>query len=483
MKLIIRLAPEISVKSRPVRSRLISLLRQNIRNVLSRHGLEASVSAQWDKIEVSSAGNGTDLIGELGRIPGIHSFLEADEFPWGSLDDLYQGMAERFGHRLAGKTFAFRVKRRGVNSFTSLEAERELGGRLQENFPNAGVNLSHPDITVRVEVEPGRAFAIMETHLGLGGFPVGSQGEILCLISGGFDSAVAAFHALRRGCRVNFVFFSMGGVAHEIGVMEECHYLWERYASSHRVRFVTVPFEEAMGQILERVHHGVRGVVLKRLLVRVASMIGLRLRCEALVTGESLGQVSSQTLRNLSHIDSASELMVMRPLICLDKQQIVDEAVRLGTASFSERMPEYCGVVSDHPNVCPGRDFVETEEAKLDPDLVGRAVHAARALDIRETPAFVEGLKAEVETVSALHPGEVVIDVRVPDEESRDPLADPGHEILKIPFYRLGREFGKLRRDRVYALYCAQGVMSETMAMQLKGEGHHNIKVYRPAQD
>lgn len=490
MKFILRLFPEISIKSKPVRNRLIYLLQQNIKNVAVHRGIKVYIISQWDKIIVRFGAEG-DMdpalrevaVRELSRIPGIHSFMEVQEFPFENFDDIFAHCRDIFGPQIEGKTFALRVKRRGKHEFTSQQAERIIGGMLKAHYPNKGVNLTSPDVTLNLEIDSNKAFIITGHYPGLGGFPVGSQGEVLSLISGGFDSGVSTYQAIRRGCRVSYLFFNMGGTAHEIGVKQEAYFIWDRFASSHRVRFVTVPFETVVGQILERTHHGVRGVILKRMMMRVGAQVAKRLKCEALVTGESVGQVSSQTLINLGHIDSVTPTLILRPLVMTDKQDIIDQAHKIGTAGFAETMPEYCGVISDHPNVCPSREFVEEEEAKLDADLVEKTAEAVRIISIRDIPEDTSRLETEVETETELKPGEVVIDVRAPDDAAKAPLSVPEHEVMAIPFYRIAQDFEQLDKLKTYALYCDQGVMSLMQARQLKENGNHNVKVWRPADD
>ncbi|VFS52266.1 tRNA sulfurtransferase [Budvicia aquatica] len=129
---------------------------------------------------------------------------------------------------------------------------------------------------------------------------------------------------MRRGCRVHYCFFNLGGAAHEIGVKQVAHYLWSRFGSSHKVRFISIDFAPVVGEILENVDDGQMGVVLKRMMVRAASAMAERYGVQAIVTGEALGQVSSQTLTNLRLIDNASDTLVLRPLISHDKEHIID---------------------------------------------------------------------------------------------------------------------------------------------------------------
>lgn len=484
MKFIIRLFPEISIKSKPVRNRLIRQVRQNLVNVCKHHGISVNAYAQWDKVVAIFDETITKdrAITELSRIPGIHSFMEVNEYPFTTLDSLFDEIKDVVGPSIENKTFAVRVKRKGQHEFNSQMAERVIGGKFKASFPNKGVCLDNPEVLIHIEIENQTAYLSGEKHLGIGGYPVGSQGEVFSLISGGFDSGVSTYDVLHRGCRVNYLFFNMGGTAHEIGVKQESYFLWDRFASSHRVRFVTIPFEPIVGQILERTHHGVRGVILKRMMMRVGSLVAKKFDAEALVTGESLGQVSSQTLRNLTHIDNVCDVLLLRPLVTADKQEIIDKSREIGTIGFAESMPEYCGVISDHPNVCPSASFVEEEEAKMDSDLVQKAFESMKVVDINDIPKDTTKLKTEVETVSELLSNEVVLDVRAPDDVEKAPLTVEGHEVITMPFYKTASDFHNLDQIKTYALYCDQGVMSLMQAKQLKEKGYHNVKVYRPAK-
>lgn len=484
MKFIIRLFPEISIKSKPVRNRLIRQVRQNLVNVCKHHGISVNAYAQWDKVVAIFDETITKdrAITELSRIPGIHSFMEVNEYPFTTLDSLFDEIKDVVGPSIENKTFAVRVKRKGQHEFNSQMAERVIGGKFKASFPNKGVCLDNPEVLIHIEIENQTAYLSGEKHLGIGGYPVGSQGEVFSLISGGFDSGVSTYDVLHRGCRVNYLFFNMGGTAHEIGVKQESYFLWDRFASSHSVRFVTIPFEPIVGQILERTHHGVRGVILKRMMMRVGSLVAKKFDAEALVTGESLGQVSSQTLRNLTHIDNVCDVLLLRPLVTADKQDIIDKSREIGTIGFAESMPEYCGVISDHPNVCPSASFVEEEEAKMDSDLVQKAFESMKVVDINDIPKDTTKLKTEVETVSELLSNEVVLDVRAPDDVEKAPLTVEGHEVITMPFYKTASDFHTLDQIKTYALYCDQGVMSLMQAKQLKEKGYHNVKVYRPSK-
>lgn len=151
------------------------------------------------------------------------------------------------------------------------------------------MQLKNPDITVKIEIEHDKMLFIKVRHDGMDEFPMSTQEDVLSLISGEFDSGVASYEFIRRGSRVHYLFFNMGGRTHEIGTKQMAYELWERYSSSHKVRFTTVDFEPVVGEILTKIDDGQMGVVLKRMMMRVASVIAQKNRIEAVVTGEALG--------------------------------------------------------------------------------------------------------------------------------------------------------------------------------------------------
>ncbi|WP_094751864.1 tRNA uracil 4-sulfurtransferase ThiI [Psychromonas sp. CD1] len=484
MKFIVKFFPEIMMKSKPVRKRFSKMLQGNIRNVLCNVDVDVKVILEWDKIivrtENESAQNKENIIFRLASTPGIAHFLEVRETQFTELHDAYEQTKEHLGDSLTGKTFCVRVKRVGKHDFSSIEAERYIGGGLNQFTDAAGVKLKNPDITVRLEINNDKLFFIDKRHPGLGGFPLGTQESVLSLISGGFDSGVSSYQFIKRGSRVHYCFFNLGGAAHEIGVKQVAYRLWERFGSSHKVKFISIPFEPVVAEILEKVDNGQMGVVLKRMMMRAGTLVAERLNIESLVTGEALGQVSSQTLRNLSVIDKVTDMLILRPLIVTDKQDIIDCARLIGTAEISETIPEYCGVISQRPTVKAVMSKIEKEEAKFDLSLIQAVVEKAKVIDIRDIAKAAHKDVVEVESVSAFNTNEVIIDIRSAEEQEMAPLSIKDVHIEYLPFFKLASQFGELAQDKTYLLYCDRGVMSQLQALYLKEAGFDNVKVYRP---
>ncbi|MDP2574073.1 tRNA uracil 4-sulfurtransferase ThiI [Vibrio penaeicida] len=482
MKFIVKPHPEIFVKSDSVRKRFTRILECNIRIVIQRHTENVAVFNRRDHIEVKANSDEyyEKVLAILTQTPGIHHVLEVLQSDFEDMHDIYEQVLELNRDKLEGKTFAVRAKRRGKHDFTSIELERYVGGGLNQAIESARVKLSKPDVTVNIEVANENLYQVLARHKGLGGFPLGTQEDVLSLISGGFDSGVSSYLHIKRGSKTHYCFFNLGGPAHEIGVKQVAHYLWEKYGSSAKVKFISVDFEPVVAEILEKVDDGQMGVVLKRMFMRAGGMIADKFGIQALVTGEALGQVSSQTLTNLRHIDIVTDTLILRPLINWDKEDIINLARDIGTEDFAKTMPEYCGVISKKPTVKAIKEKLETEEEKFDFSILEKVVYDSRVMDIRDIAKESLEQAPEVEQVEAVEQDAVVLDIRSAEEEDENPLEIEGVEVVHIPFFKLSTKFGDLDHTKSYLLYCDRGVMSRLQALYLKEQGYQNVKVYRP---
>ncbi|MDQ6569371.1 MAG: THUMP domain-containing protein, partial [Haemophilus parahaemolyticus] len=233
MKFIIKLFPEIMVKSDSVRKRFIKILTSNIRNVLLRETENVAVIRNWDFIEVRAkvVEEAPMVLDLLKRTPGIHHILEVEEYPFKTMHDIFEQTLAQVREELEGKTFCVRVRRKGKHEFRSLDVERYVGGGLNQRIETASVKLTKPDVTVRIDIDNDKMLLVKARHEGLGGYPIGTQEDVLSLISGGFDSGVSSYMLIRRGSRVHYCFFSLGGAAHEIGVKQMAYHIWSRYST------------------------------------------------------------------------------------------------------------------------------------------------------------------------------------------------------------------------------------------------------------
>jgi len=287
---------------------------------------------------------------------------------------------------LAVKTFKCEA-RRSDKSFPlgSPEICALAGERILDAFPHLTVDVRQPDMTVYIEVRDQYAFLHADQARGAGGLPAGSAGDAVILISGGIDSPVAAWMMARRGLRLTAVHFASPPYTSP-RAEEKVRRLLEVVASyAGRLRLFIVPFTEIQEQIKERCPDDLSTLLMRRIMMRVAEQIARQERCGALITGESLGQVASQTLQALACTDAVTSLPVFRPLIGTDKEETVALARKIGTFETSILPYEDCCTVftPKHPRTKPKAAMLEQAEALLDLDtLMADALEGVRTITI-----------------------------------------------------------------------------------------------------
>jgi len=337
---------EIAVKGFRARSRMERLLIAALKESLSRSGVEFSgVSVLPGRVIVEGPSDEERAAEAAARVFGVKSVSPAYRITFTSLEDLVEKAASFFEGRVKGRVFRVRARRSGVEAFTSKDVERELGAELLKRGA-AGVDLENPEYTAYVEVRGSTAFLYDTVTPGPGGLPLGSEEPVLVLFSGGFDSGVAAWRVMRRGSPAHLVYYDYGvPEALEVAV-EAAKTLADNWAFGHDMRMYIVNFRPAVLVASGTVAPSYRTLVLRRLMLEHASKLAEKIGAEALVTGESIGQVASQTVRNMRLISGGLDLPVVRPLAGHDKDEIVEESRRIGLYEISSRQVEVCGVDS-----------------------------------------------------------------------------------------------------------------------------------------
>ena len=249
---------------------------------------------------------------------------------------------------------------------TSPQIEREVGGRIKE-ARGWTVDLDDPAFTIHVETLTGEAFYSFSREPGPGGLPVGSSGRVVCLLSGGIDSPVAAWRMMRRGCRVVFVHFHSYPILSRASQEKAQQLARMLTAFQFRTKLYLVPFGEIQQRVVLAVAPPLRVVVYRRLMMRIAEQIARANRARALVTGEVVGQVASQTLENMATIGRVVSLPVLRPLVGMDKEEIIAAAQGLGTFPISIVPDQDCCTLFTprHPATKARPEDVERAETEL----------------------------------------------------------------------------------------------------------------------
>jgi tRNA uracil 4-sulfurtransferase len=280
------------------------------------------------------------VVSRIRSVFGVANFSPVERTPR-DIDAIQSRILES----LNGISFSsFRIEtQRGDKNFllTSPEINRQLGAAVKERS-GARVDLSNPELTVTVEILPRDAFFGFAKIPGAGGLPVGASGRVVALISGGIDSPVAAYRMMQRGCRLIFVHFHSVPYLDKTSQEKARQLVTMLTRHQFNSRLYLVPFGEIQRQIVAAVARPLRVVLYRRMMVRIAEALAHNEKAKALVTGESLAQVASQTLDNMTVIQEAARLPILRPLVGMDKQEIIDQARRIGTFDISSIPDQDC---------------------------------------------------------------------------------------------------------------------------------------------
>ena len=281
----------------------------------------------------------------LSRVCGIANFSLANSVPLDLSNPNFEALSAAVIEELKTTSFStFRVTAKRADKrlpLTSMDAERLVGATIHEQMGKA-VSLKDPDITVYLEMLSRDVYFSIKKIAGPGGMPVGVSGTVACLISGGIDSPVAAYRMIKRGCRAFFVHFSGRPLVSRASEEKVRDLVQSLTAYQYESRLVVIPFGEIQREIVLNTPAPFRVVLYRRMMLRIAEELARQERCWGLVTGDSLGQVASQTPENLSVVGEATQLPMLRPLIGMDKLEITDEAKRIGTYETSIEPDEDC---------------------------------------------------------------------------------------------------------------------------------------------
>lgn len=335
-------------------------------------------------IQLGAGANVDEALGRLRRVLGVAFYAVAR--PVERDFDAICAAAWREIEPLPFATFAVRAKRSDkAFPMPAMEIERRVGSYLMLKLVEAGravrVKLDAPDVTCRVEITPGPALVYARRIPGCGGLPANTGGRMLCMLSGGFDSAVAAYKMMKRGAHVTFAHFYSGGATAGEASAPVARELVKRLAPYQlSAKLHLIPFEPIQREIVRYAPEQYRILLYRRMMLRIAERLAQRDRARAIITGDSLGQVASQTLQNMVAVGAASRMQIFRPLAGDDKQEIIELARQIGTYEISsEPFHDCCPVfLPKVPALFADARALEAAEAGLDAGaLVQQGVRAA----------------------------------------------------------------------------------------------------------
>lgn len=347
---------EVFLKSEPVRRRWEQTLIRNIKMVLPAAEPLRERGRIWLAGEVDP--------GVLKNVFGIVSFSLCDVVPLEDLPAGLIGFCERRGIPEAA-TFALRVRRVGKHSFTSRDLAEQLGDLIRAEYPHLSVDLENPDREIFVEVRDGTCYLFDQKIPAVGGLPLGVEGTLVALVSGGIDSPVAAYLMMKRGCRIVPLYIGLEGYLDETNLARTKATVeaLRRYQPDIELLAIEDGYlARARGMLEERGEERYTCLLCKRRMYRIAAEVARQVGAKGFVTGESMGQVASQTLDNLMVLTDAATIPVYRPLIAFDKEDVVRLARGIGTFDASITPACGCGAVPARPSTAARIETVRALE-------------------------------------------------------------------------------------------------------------------------
>lgn len=328
------------------------------------------------------------VISKLQEVFGLHAFTVAQKVK----PDLeaIQEAAKQLLERSSASGGTFKVEAKRANKrfpIQSQEINRQLGTYLLKNCPQWKVDVHHPDVTVKVEVRIQAAYVYGNNIMGPGGLPVGSSGKALLLLSGGIDSPVAGYMAMKRGVEIEAIHFHSYPYTSERAKQKvlDLAKILSKFGTSIRVH--VVPFTEIQTEIHRHCYDSYSVTIMRRMMLRISEAIAQKRKALALVTGESLGQVASQTIESMNTINAVTSYPILRPLVAMDKTEIIDISRRIGTYETSILPYEDCCTVflPKNPKTRPAIEKCEKQERRFDwQKLVAEAVENTETIICKE---------------------------------------------------------------------------------------------------
>ena len=353
------------------RSLYFKALIKHVRETLWHyHGKDFSCKKEGNRILVTTKSSfKNDIYLALKRVPGIHSFFFAKVLPV-EYDCIYPAVKELVSS-LQEMPNNFKVKT--VRSFkrfpkNSQEVSREVGERVLSDFPSLKAKMKNPELSIQINITEENIFVSVEKYFGMGGQPYGTTGHLITLLSGGFDSPVASYLMSKRGCSQTFIFFySYPFVSEDVkDKILDLSSLLGRF--QRETKLYVVPFGDMQKKISKSCRDEYRTLLFRKHMIECAELLAKKLNAEALCTGDSLAQVSSQTMGNISLIDSSSKLSIFRPLLGFNKSETISIANKIDTYSISERPhDDACSLFAPkHPIIKPDKKYWEDYEESVD---------------------------------------------------------------------------------------------------------------------
>lgn len=467
---LLRFSGDLTTKADATRRRMTSRLIKNLRASIKASGRRARVLRDRNRIfvelENGPGPSDEEIVSRLARVFGVESVSLTHVEAWSSLEDVVRA-GQIFGAPyVRDRRYAIRARRVGDRNEVPLRSpdiERDLGEALRPIA--ARVDLTNPEATIFVEVDSTHAYYFVATERGAGGLPLGTEGRAVSLLSGGFDSPVASWRLLRRGVALDYVFCNLGGRTHQLETLTIAKRLADLWQCGTRPRFHAIDFDAVSREIQDKVTMRYWQIILKRMMMRSAEAVAARYDAAAIVTGEALGQVSSQTLQNLSVISEGAKLPILRPLVGNNKNEIIAESKIVGTHDLSAKVGEYCAIVPSRPATSARLADILEEESKFDLAVLQEALESRSEFVLADLD--LDAWDAEDLVAKEISADDTVIDLR--SKNGFDVWHYP--DALFLDFPNALRAYASFNSEQSYVLYCEFGLKSAHLADLMRKAG------------
>lgn len=380
-KIIIIKYGELSTKKDNI-NYFLSCLKDNIINSVGKYNIKFDRGRMFIQTDNS---NYDEIVSKLQNVFGIHEINLGYKIDSNDINDIENNLINLLKDK-SFKTFKVETKRSYKNySMNSMEISRYLGGVVLKNFNDIKVDVHNPELLINIEVRSDNAYIYFDKIAGIGGYPVGSLGKGMFMLSGGIDSPVSGYLALKRGVRIEGIYFESPPHTSEAAknkVLELTRILtkYSGYVKLHIVNFTNI-----QESIYKNIPHEYLITIMRRMMYRISERIAKRSNAKVIINGESIGQVASQTLTSMLAINSVINMPVIRPVACLDKLEIIDIAKKIGTYETSILPYEDCCTifVPEHPVINPTIEKCIEYEKLIDVDgLINEAVNNVEVIKV-----------------------------------------------------------------------------------------------------
>jgi len=451
---------ELGLKGPRARNAMEQTLVRNILEGLRKKDQNGVIKRDKGRIYLSSYSRDDIISHVLERTMGVKTFSLSMTGRINGLKDIVDGSVALYSSKVSGKTYAVRSHRKGEHNFRSSDILTGVGDAL---FPySSGVDLENPDLEIFIEVRDNRVYFFNSKIKGPGGLPLGSEGKLTALVSGGIDSPVAAWQMMKRGCPVDIVFCSLAHPQDTMGMVRSIIPLYEDWGHGYNARIHILDCSRLIDELTLSGKYTLPNVEFKRAIYMIAKKIGLSYGSCGIVTGESMGQVSSQTPENLMAIESGLDFPVYRPLISWDKDDTTDLARKIGTFT-GENMGEYCALFAEKPVIRAKASDINREMENY--DLTDAIIKNMVTIRASELVQYYRDLIGGMGKLTDLPSDAVIVDIGNEEHGSAIPGA------FKVEPAGIRDFINQNGRDKTYLLVCSNGLQSAHWSGILNSEG------------